>query len=834
MKTLLWHLLATCLVVGAAFVAYRATLYPASEMVKYPWGSDTWGHLIKVEFLRDEIARGVLFPNVFPDWYAGVQLFRYYAPLPYYAMLLFSSVFKDVFLASSWFIFACAVLGGTSFLLYRPWVGLIPSTMGGILYALIPDNVRVAFAEGNLPRVLATALLPITFFFVLKTMDPSTNRRIHVVALALMISLVVLSHAMMAAIFVVSLALFCATYWLLGGSHRQGLSQATSGLLGGLLLSGWWLLPSLTGGITELNQSAVSEALADFPLSTSFNPSIRLESPEQFYMGMGLGLGALIGIVSWRRLSPLSRAAVLAGGATTLVTTTFFNPVFNSLPMHYLFWPIRFSSFASFALLFALLSLWKLAARRLKLALLVVLLVTLVDFSGSLRLMHLQEADETIIASSRILQQLPGWRVATADLSRLGSSPSYWLSFLGGREQLYGWGYQGARTATNVSAINYAMDHGHFDYAVDRLEELGVDDIVVLSDIMSSPGFDRRLEQAGYRSVQRDHRLTLYHKDGQPRAFKVEYDILGIGRGAQNLAFLFPKIRLGPSPNVDDYDQAYLSRFKALVLSRFSWRDMGKAETAVAEFARRGGRVLVDLTGSPIDVFSRGPKFMGVYGEPIQMIGRASTIRNGETAELLPFSSEDGIWQAITPQGLDREVITFDYYGQIGVALGYKDFGGGRVWFTGLNLPFHALLTGDPAAVQLLEEALESRAGELPERREIKLQDYLASNDGYSFGFSSDAAGEIVVPVAAHEGAMVSLDGRVVKPTIVDNLVAFHSPAGRHTVRVYFEKTGIYILGMGSTVLSLVILVAYVANLPKGLSRLKKRRVFQHAKAAVA
>lgn len=819
MRILLCRLAAALFIGMSALILYRWVLFPVGDLARYPWGSDTWGHLIKVQFLGQEVAQGNLYPNLFPDWYAGVQLFRYYAPLPYYALLAVQLAVPDPFQAGNWFLFLCALLGGLSFLLYQRWIGLLPATLGGVLFTAIPDNARVAFAEGNLPRTLAAALLPATFYCLLRVMDSGRHRIVYALPLALLVSLVILSHAMMGAIFLASLTLFALVYWLLGGSSSAGLLRGGLGLGTGLLLSGWWLLPSLTGGITELNQSAMTEALAAFPLTASFNPIPRLANREAFYIGLGLGLGVLLLLASWHRLGPLPRALLLAGTATTLVTTDFLNPLFNSLPLHHLFWPIRFTSFTGFALLLSLVAsskaLWSFGRNWQRVALLGVLLVSLWDLWASSSLIFLRPADGAVVAAAERLRQMPGWRVATADLSLLGSAPSYWLTLLGKREQLYGWGYQGARTASNVAALNYAMEHRYLDYAVDRLDELGVDDLLLLERAMAASGLDRRLEEAGFRATRMDDRLTLYHRDGVPRAFRVSYDLLGIGGGAQDLALLFPRVVLGGSPRVDDYDLGYLRRFKTLFLSRFSWKDRSRAEQLIAEYARAGGRVVVDLTGSPPDVFSVGPKFMSVYGEPIQPPGPVDLRDEGKRLSLRPFSREEGPWQTHTLQGLNRELITFDYYGQQGTALGYKDLGGGRVWFVGLNLPFHAMLTRDPVATQLLEDVLGVRAAEVAEREIVPLQGYRADEGGYSFSYDLDRPGEILLPVAAHEGAAVLLDGRRVPSTSLDNLVTLYSPAGRHEARVIFEKTGIYSLGATTTGFAAIVLLVCLAGFPR-------------------
>jgi uncharacterized membrane protein len=95
-------------------------------------------------------------------------LLRYHAPLPYYLLLGLFQLTGNIWWAGNLFLFLTSLGGGLSLLLYRRWLGWLPAVAGGVLFMVLPDNLRVAFAEGNLPRALATALLPLAFYFFLR------------------------------------------------------------------------------------------------------------------------------------------------------------------------------------------------------------------------------------------------------------------------------------------------------------------------------------------------------------------------------------------------------------------------------------------------------------------------------------------------------------------------------------------------------------------------------------------------------------------------------------------------------------------------------------------
>ena len=61
-------------IVLTALVVYRFILFPAQGEALYPWGSDTLGHLLKVEYLAQSLSAGDLYPNIMPEWYMGVMM----------------------------------------------------------------------------------------------------------------------------------------------------------------------------------------------------------------------------------------------------------------------------------------------------------------------------------------------------------------------------------------------------------------------------------------------------------------------------------------------------------------------------------------------------------------------------------------------------------------------------------------------------------------------------------------------------------------------------------------------------------------------------------------
>ena len=127
---------AVIILVAGLFI-YQHLLFPVNPDQIYPWGSDTWGHLVKAVYLQEQMAQGVFYPDLFPGWYNGVQLLRYHAPLPYYLLVGLSRLTPDIWWAGNLFLALCSLGGGLTFLLYRRWLGMVPTIAAGALFRLV-------------------------------------------------------------------------------------------------------------------------------------------------------------------------------------------------------------------------------------------------------------------------------------------------------------------------------------------------------------------------------------------------------------------------------------------------------------------------------------------------------------------------------------------------------------------------------------------------------------------------------------------------------------------------------------------------------------------------
>ncbi|GAB4531561.1 MAG: 6-pyruvoyl-tetrahydropterin synthase-related protein [Anaerolineales bacterium] len=791
---ILWITLATAGI-------YYKTLFRTDGL--YPWASDGLSHVMKAAYLQDELSQGVIYPEFFPDWYFGAQVLRYYPPLPYYALVtLGEGLGIPLPNATAWLIALCAWFGGLSWLLYRRWIGWLPATLGGTLFLMLPDNLRVAFAEGNYPRVLTTALIPLLVYLALRALEDDAPLWTQA-GLVLGMTVTVLNHAMLSAIHAVAITLLVFGLWL-GKKTTIWRALLVPVCLGtGIMLAGWWLLPSLTGGITELDTSYW--ARITYPWRELLNPFLRMHNIEVLYIGATLMLLPLAGLL-WRRgRNAATVSLTLVGAFGVLINTRGFNGLYNALPLSSLMMPYRFLGIASFMLLLALM--WQAHESGIPWLAGALFVLIALDSAPSLRLAHLRPPSEQQMQVSNLLAQLPGWRVATLDQGRLGPAPSYFLTAVGGREQVYGWSYYGARTATTISALEDGLIYARDAYVFDRLSLFGTDDVLLLKSLEIAPALSARLEAAGYRSVFDDGSVVLYHRDGGARAFAVQWRILGIGRGARNFSYLFPQIISGTSPYVDDYDQETLTRYPVVVLSGFTWHDLAQAETLVRQAAQAGVRFVVDFTQTREDSVSRIVRFLDVWGERIVLPPDEPILARGPSGEyaLAPFGEPNALWHTYTPQGLQNTDLTYTYLGENATLTGYNTYGSGQVWFIGGNLPYHAIGNHDPQAIRLLSSLLDTPPDTPNTATPVPLERYQTSHTGYRFDYTLPQAAWLFFPAAFHEGMTVEVDGMPVQVKSFENLLAFQAPAGTHHVIIALHHTRIYQMGLAVSLAALVI-----------------------------
>ncbi|NLW91919.1 MAG: hypothetical protein GXY34_10035 [Syntrophomonadaceae bacterium] len=814
-----WQIaLGVLIITGVAVWAYWPIL-TAPPNSAYPWGADTWGHLYKADYLYRQMVAGSYFPQFIADWYNGCQLFRYWAPLPYYFIAIIRFFTPNIFVAGHYYIFICALLGGFFWLAARKNIGLWPAIMAGVVWVVWQDNMKVALAEGNLPRILTTAILPLAFWIFFNSINPQfRNKTWPIVGSVSLVFILVLSHAMMTAIYCVCFMIFAITWWLFGGTSLKLVFRGLVSIVTGLLLSAWWLLPSLKGGLAGMSKEAAGGAVMYMRALESFDPLVRFSNPSTHYWGVSLLLVILISLIAWRSKATWAKSLFCCGLLFICLTFPAFAWFQQMMPLGYIMWPLRFSTFTSLAVIsygFAFSSKILTSKRSTVIAalLLVIIFSGLIIDSYYTRTLQMKTASEPyyIVKITDEITKSKGWRVATLDLGNIDSRPSYFFSMVGHREQVFGWAWQGATTAPNIMLLNSAMEFNWYPYLFRQLYHLGATYLVVDNNqIKSKASFRKMAADYGYKQNMELEPYSVWTRQERPYMIVDQKRYLAIGTNASNFALIFPQIEIGRSNNIDDYTPKELSAYNTIVLTGAQWNIKSKAEKTIQECANKGTKIIVDFTGFPLDVLARQPKFFNVYAEPVEIRNQLTVFQApGGTINLKPFDADNSLWRAYAPQGLDSTPVSYQHYGNEAALWGYKNANGSKIWFLGANLAYHVYLTHDEVAMKMLEQ-LTGLSHDYTQEPSVPFDSYRPTSNGYIASYSLKAATDVIIPIADLDGMTVRIDGKLVDKKRQENLIALTLPSGHHIIKVEMTQASIYRKGMAVSVITLLISILWL------------------------
>lgn len=693
----------------------------------FPWGSDTWGHLFKAKLLYNEVIKGNFFPLYTELWYNGIQPFRYWAPFPYYILLLFLLLTRgDVFLTYNLFLAFIFILGGFGWLLWgtkteRKFLSFLLS----LLWFFLPDNLRVLFSEGNIPRVITTTMIPYLFLSVWDCIEKENKKQI--IITATLFFLITLSHAMVAAMSGITITVFAFLYGIENRKIKSSLLIIIAALLG-IGVASFWLYPALNGGMMSLDTEAVKNVMKDltYPISQSLNPFIRFKNIEVYYFGLSLIITAILGFIFGGKKS---RAGFITVILIFLGTTKALLSIVQKLPMSQLFWMMRFTPLSMGALFIGLI-LWR---KIKKIFLYILIFLIIIDSSISFKTLcynvkwpiELQNALDNAVESSH-------QRIAVLDSSEFGSFPSYYLSYNEKNKKLnqtFGWAWQGAKTSQNIVWINTALEKEWFNFLFDRCLELGADTLIVKKDkVKNIKNFLNIANKIGYQKISETKlSITLKYPVNYNFGTKVHYEGLAIGKYASNIAYIFPNIKIGNSVYLDDYSENELIKFKVIYLSGFRYRNKELAESIVRKLSQKGIKFIIDLTDADCDIYTSRPSFLEVFAQPIVFKQKYPFfIINGEKIKTKDFPNEYSTWKTIYLENLDT------VYGYTQFENHYIDFYGTKlnsnIVFIGFNLPFFTMITKDNNFIKIFEEITGLESFQLPRRKIVKIKKIIDNN----------------------------------------------------------------------------------------------------------
>ncbi len=813
--------------VGLALVAiFVWLLLPSVPNGVIASGGDMGSYLITTRFMVDSLRTQGYVPAINPQWYAGFSVFHN-TPLTVYALFVPAyALTGDLIVTSHVCQVLLALLAGiVAFLALRKRFSPAAALVGGFMYATVPVVLDQTIWAGSYPRTLALTFGVACFPFVDDVVDNGPRSR-SVATLAALTSAGIVTHAPTGAAF----ALMWTAYAIVRALLTRAPVMRTAGawaigmaLAGGL--AAWYLVPFFVE----------AQGWTTFPSQVYSAYSVK---PGAALPWLGWGqLGLLALAVLLRRKDRSQTAFALTGALAVLLAAGSHIGLDVWMPALSTIYPHIFLFFAAFATAYASAAVSDHALDperpyRAPLAALVLFAMVLAGAQA-----RTASAEAGAFASATYVRpddtRTADYVGRTSGDARVmimkypnGDLP-YWVNARSDKPGIEGWYYSLTPIGKHIAWAYEAVDHLYPAYTADLLDRWNVRTLVANKNFQDGgpayAGFTRVLQARGFtRSFASGSDAVYRSRKASRYVAPLTARTLVVGRYASHPASVLGDAVIAGSAYVDDLTPELLSHFDTLVLSGFSFRSRPTAERLVTDFAARGGSVVVDLLGmqySPIEEQAFFLKVTAVQHvtrkavhpvavsaiDGVPSLPKTIALPRKPRAKIYPTLTE---WRYPTYLGLDRSLA--DDREQPGQSLvGYRAVPGGRVWFLGGNLFYHAFLKHDEREIALIRSLAGGGSTEsTPPVRGTAATVRERKNDPDLAEFTVSAPDETAVLVsrAYYQHWRATVDGKPLRTYNVDDLILLLVPAGRHVVRVEYADLPVHWFANAVTLLSLIVL----------------------------
>ncbi|MBQ8188620.1 MAG: 6-carboxytetrahydropterin synthase [Lachnospiraceae bacterium] len=714
---------------GTLLVAVMAAviIFVLKNYGNYPAGSDTYCHLYRADVILQNLRMGNLFPLYDPGWYNGVEIMRYWGPLPLYVLAFTQWLGGNMFVGYIFYIGVLFVIGALGFMalgkrLNRWWLGVFV----GIIWFFLPENMKVIFYDGNMPRALINALSPLLICMIYDLTKQKSA--VNLLKLSLLFTAFSFCHIGSTIILVVVLLVYLLVYSKVNKEWKT-MGNVLLCVLTGMMISGVWMMPSFHGSGAGGSNNQVMEGFFQSAF-VSLNPMPAWRGQTLFYFGLSLFLLCLLGLI-------LGNKKTLPGFATGMIifllTTNSAYDILSKMPFSSYLWMMRFVS-TSLVFVMAAFMLWKGLKKQFVFILCLVLVLDCVPVvrylsDGSVNERTVEEIND-IRGDELLMNQakaITNQRMTVFDLSSYGAFAPYYAAGVERKvPYMFGAGWEGARTAENIVMLNTAVETGCYDYVFDRCIEMGTDTLVfVIAHLQNEendiPALIASGETFGYTVVVQNEQNILMHKE-TPACFGVvtKYPYLAIGHAADEIALLYPAFEEGKSDNLSEYEYEELTKYDIIYLSDFAYDDKEEAEALLMRLSEDGTRIYIDMNKIPVDKQTNIQEIFGVSVQGITYNNSFPVITyRGEPYKTSGFPESYKEWKANYLIGLEKVTGSGDINGKELAFAGTKD--NENIIFLGYNFVYYTELTKDTVARQLLDDVFGITAQEMPERTLVEL-----------------------------------------------------------------------------------------------------------------
>lgn len=702
----------------------------------YPQGSDTLCHLYRSDLLLDYIKKGNLYPLYDHMWYNGVEIMRYWAPLPLYILAGIQGAIRgtssDAYVVFCGLIYLVGAIGWLIHGIRFKRIGL--AVFLGTAWFFFPENMRLLILDGNLPRVIINTALP--FFLISLWKFIEEEKKSSMIFIILYTSFMGLCHIGITFMVVACVLIYVGLY-AAASKKKHIVWQVALGMVLGICIIGIWMIPSLKGGAASRGESGNQVMVLFFESAfVALNPVDRFNGDlSVFYYGLSIFFISLFGTL-------FGTKKTLPGFLSTLViflcTTKSVYQLFVHLPFSQFLWMIRFVPI-SFAFFVFAMFLWK----ELKKGIMVLLcLLLLIDCYSSIPYVYVEPegriSDEQTIkynlGESLLIneaKEITKQRMAIMELSTFGAYAPYYVSGIGTkRAYTFGAGWEGAQTAGNIVLLNTALETGRYVYMFDRCIELGTDTVLCPIHCLKEKEQDiekviQAGERLGYELIDQNSSSLLFQLELDE---KIEnfgtitvYENIAIGVAAKEIALLYPVFEEGSSSNLDDYSVEELMRYKKIYLSDFTYTDKEKTEAKLTQVAENGTKIIIDMNRIPVNKKTNCYEMFGVNAQSITFTQEFPTLKYMEEDYMASSFNEDlSQWNTVYLTGLST-VDGYTYMNNkklpfVGSAENEN------IVFLGFNIVYHTQITSDIVTELLLFQIFMEYGKGVPQREIVPIK----------------------------------------------------------------------------------------------------------------
>lgn len=721
-----------------------AIVYFTSISGATPAGADTMFYLFRADdvyhSIRDE---GILYPIWNASWYNGVQISRYWPPLCTYVLALCQAVCNgSPYLGYLLFVGLLYFVGAIIWLRIgythgRPYLGAFI----GLIWGLLPHNIFQIYSEGVLVRSMIVAWLPA---YVMAVYDYfHQDRKYSLAKMIIYMFLMVIAHVGYAGMVALVVALYMIIDKIVNKISFKKMLNVILAVGISMLISGIYLIPSLTGGIASIDMSQIMASYFA-PLKYTLNPFLGWHTamyrwnPDclSAYFGVVLFTLCILGILFARKKA---KPGFITAFITVCLSSSVAYPLLAIMPGGSMLWMLRFMSIS---ICFTLMSFLFWDTARKPLIIIMCVLLVLESFQCWAIIPYHKNGETAEQRYDRLLSEslLGEGRDITVQRATiaepLGSIDIDEVYLLAGYEYeensihyTQGQGAQSAITYTNIVQLNQSIEDKHYLYYFDRCLELG-NDTVMMSIKKFDPEDDEdelkditeAAERIGYKLYDENETERIYHMD-VPGAFGIitEYGSIGIGKGNTNISLGFPSVKETEDPNINHYTVEELSKYKTVFLTGFTYDSKEKAEKMVKELSETGTRVIIFADGIPVDRTTGAQSFLDVSCQQITFNHGFPELTVGEgrfDPDLFP--KEYSQWKTVYVNGLDNVTGTFQDGGKTVSFLGTKY--NENIVFLGINMFFQYQLTNDETVGLILQDIFGISTEDIPDRKVVPLE----------------------------------------------------------------------------------------------------------------